>query len=196
MVCLHKIFSRITSLSFVLCIATAILLSSCGLPLAEPLPQADPIHGEDLLVLSDEQLFSTVISQTFDLVDSFSSEDAAFSKVAPACRVVYVLSIFDMELNNGGLCQFFVNPSRSVAPYVDECLETVGAEEHRQLLAEFVGSNQIDLQDLDSFRTFSIQGYAKQTERFDFASFDNAFYQFTPLQEYIVAYIKANISEF
>ena len=195
MVWLCKLFSRIISLGIVLCIAT-ILLSSCGLPLPEPLPQPEPIHGEDLLALSDDQLFSTVISQTFNLVDSFSSEETAFSEITPACRVVYILSIFNMELNNGGLCQFFVNPSRSVAPYIEECLETVGAEEHRQLLAEFIGSNQIDLQDLDSFKVFSIQGYRKQTERYDFASFDDAFYQLPSLEAYIVSFIKANISDF
>ena len=57
-----------------------------------------------------------------------------------------------MELQNGGLCQFFVNSSRSLAPYVDECLKMVGAEEHRKLFAEFVANNQIDLNNLDSFR--------------------------------------------
>ena len=101
-----------------------------------------------------------------------------------------------MELQNGGLCQFFVNSSRSLAPYVDECLQAIGAEKHRKLFAEFVSNNQIDLGNLDSFRISDIEDYAAQTERYDFDAFDNSFFELSPLQDFIVAYIKANISEF
>ena len=101
-----------------------------------------------------------------------------------------------MEIQNGGLCQFFVNSSRSLAPYVNACLKTVRAEAHNQLFAEFVANNQLDLHNLDSFKITDIEEYASQTERYDFDAFDNAYYELTPLQDYIVAYIKANITEF
>ena len=154
------------------------------------------VHGEKLLELPDDQLFEAVYFYNLDLVESYPDEVNALLQISPERRVVYILSLFDMELQNGGLCQFFVNSSRSLAPYVDECLKAVGAEEHRKLFAEFVSNNQIDLCNLDSFRISDIEDYAAQTERYDFDAFDNSFFELSPLQDFIVAYIKANISEF
>lgn len=168
----------------------ALLLSACS-----KIPKKQ-MYGEQLLTLSDRQLFETVYFQNLDLVESFADEASALSQISPARRTVYILSIFDMEIQNGGLCQFFVNSSHSLAPYVDACLETVGAEAHRQLFADFISNNAIDLHDLDSFQISRVEEYAAQTARYDFNAFDDAYCDLTALQDYIVAYIKANISEF
>ena len=101
-----------------------------------------------------------------------------------------------MEIQNGGLCQFFVNSSRLLAPYVDECLQTINAQEHKKLLYDFVANNNIDLKHLESFEIEDINEYAAQTMRYDFDAFDNAYIELTPLQDYIVSYIKDNISAF
>ncbi len=154
------------------------------------------IHGTELLKLSDSELYEKVYLQTLDLVDSYPDEETAFSKIIPEHRTVYILSIFDMEIQNGGLCQFFVNSSRLLAPYVDECLITVNAEEQRKLFSSFVTTNNIDLNNLESFEIEDITEFAAQTERYDFESFDNAYIKLTPLQDYITSYIKANISVF
>ena len=154
------------------------------------------VHGEKLLELPDDQLFEAVYFYNLDLVESYPDEVNALLQISPERRVVYILSLFDMELQNGGLCQFFVNSSRSLAPYVDECLQAIGAEKHRKLFAEFVTNNQINLNSLDSFRISSVEEYAAKTEHYDFDAFDNSYYELSPLQDFIVAYVKANISEF
>ncbi len=180
-----------------ICHLTALLCSACGiLPDITPIPH-EAIHGEDLLTLTNDEISFEVYRNLLDLADTFPSEADALSEMSPQQRTVYILNIYDMEMQNGGLCQFFVNSSRRLAPDLDACMETVGAEEHRQLLAEFVSKNNIDLQDLDSFNIFSIQDYTKQTERYDFDSYDNAYYmELPPLSDYIANYIKANITHF
>ena len=187
---MKKKFSKIKMAGILLGSIVSLLLNSCSM-----LPKKS-LHGENLLKLSDDQLFEAVYFYNLDLIESYPNESTALLQISPERRVVYILSIFDMELQNGGLCQFFVNSSRSLAPYVDECLKAVGAEEHRELFAEFVSNNQIDLGNLDSFRISDIEDYAAQTERYDFDAFDNSFFELSPLQDFIVAYIKANISEF
>ena len=187
---MKKFFSNIKSVFMIIGGLFLILLSACGI-----FPKKH-LHGEDLLKLSDEKLFETVYLQTLDLVESFVDEESAFAQISPVQRTVYILSIYDMEIQNGGLCQFFVNSSRSLAPYVNPCLKTVEAEAHNQLFAAFVANNQLDLHNLDSFEITDVEEYAAQTERYDFDTFDNAYCELTPLQDYIVAYIKANISEF
>ena len=154
------------------------------------------VHGEKLLELPDDQLFEAVYFYNLDLVESYPDEVNALSQISPERRVAYILSIFDMELQNGGMCQFFVNSSRFLAPYIDECLQAVGAEEHRKLFVKFVADNQIDLYNLDSFRISRVEEYTAQAKRYDFDAFDNSFFELSPLQDFIVAYIKANISEF
>ena len=100
------------------------------------------------------------------------------------------------RFKTGACVNSFVNSSRSLAPYVEQCLKTVEAEAHNQLFAEFVTNNQLDLHNLDSFEINDVAEYAAQAERYDFDTFDNAYCELTPLQDYIVAYIKANIAEF
>ena len=187
---MKKFFSNIKSVFMIIGGLSLILLSACGVFSKKHL------HGEDLLKLSDDKLFETVYLQTLDLVDSFADEESALAQISPVQRTVYILSIYDMEIQNGGLCQFFVNSSRSLAPYVNPCLKTVEAEGHSQLFSEFVTNNQLDPHNLDSFEITNAEEYAAQTQRYDFDTFDNAYCELTPLQDYIVAYIKANIAEF
>lgn len=186
---MRKFFSNIKSVFMIIGGLFLILLSACGVFSKKHL------HGKDLLKLSDDKLFETVYLQTLDLVESFPDEESALAQISPVQRTVYILSIYDMEIQNGGLCQFFVNSSRSLAPYVEQCLKTVGAEAHSQLLAEFIANNHLDLYNLDSFEISGIEEYAAQVERYDFDTFNDAYCELIPLQDYIITYIKANISK-
>ena len=98
---MKKFFSNIKSVFMIIGGLFLILLSACGVFSKKHL------HGEELLKLSDDKLFETVYLQTLDLVDSFADEEAALAQFSPVQRTVYILSIYDMEIQNGGLCQFF-----------------------------------------------------------------------------------------
>ncbi len=154
------------------------------------------LHGEDLLTLSDDDLYETIYFQNLDIAEAAEDEDKESAQFTGARKTVYVLGLFDSEIQNGGLCQFFVNSSRSVAPYVIESLRCVGADEHLILFDDFITTNNIDVSDLESFRVFSKRGYIKQTKRFDFDSFDDKYFELPALQEKVVTYIKNNINEF
>lgn len=104
-----------------------------------------------------------------------------------------------MEIQNGGLCQFFVNSSREVAPYILECLEVIGATAYAELLSDFVIKNDISLNDLGSFITEDIDEYEEQTERYPFDEFDDAYYELyekEPLERFLLEYVKKNLKDF
>ncbi len=162
----------------------------------EPQENNKCLHGEDLLTLSDDDLFEAIYMQNIDIAEMAEDEEKEVEQFTGARRTVYVLSLFDSEIQNGGLCQFFVNSSRAVALYVSEALENVGAKEHLDLFEEFVTSNKIDVSDIESFKVFSIRGFKKQTKRYDFDSFDDKYYELPALQENVVGYIKDHINEF
>lgn len=154
------------------------------------------LHGQELLTLSDDDLFETVYFQNLDITEAAEDEERELELFTGARKTVYVLSLFDSEIQNGGLCQFFVNSSRVVAPYVSESLKVINATEHLAIFEDFITTNNIDVSLLDSFKILSKRGYIKQTKRYDFDSFDDKYYDLPPLQEKIVAYIKDNINEF
>ncbi|MBE5928399.1 MAG: DUF4375 domain-containing protein [Lachnospiraceae bacterium] len=154
------------------------------------------MHGEELLTLSDADLFETVYLQNLDIAEKTEDEDKELEQFTGARRIVYILGLYDSEIQNGGLCQFFVNSSRVVAPYVSEALRCVGANEHLELFENFITTNSIDVSDLESFMAYSIRDYKKHTKRYDFDSFDDEYYELPVLQEKVVAYIKENINEF
>ena len=187
---MKKLFSKIKLAGIMLVGIGALMLSFFGVHPKKKL------HGKKLLKLTDDQLFEAVYFYNLDLVESYPDELTALSQLGFQRLVVYVLSIFDIELQNGGLCQFFVNSSRTLAPHVESCLKMVGADEQCKLFSEFISSNHIDLDNLESFRITDVEEYSAQTQRYDFDTFDNAFFELKPLQDYIVSYIKANISEF
>lgn len=154
------------------------------------------LHGEELLTLDDDDLFETVYFQNLDIADDAEDEANELNAFSGARKTVYVLGLFDAEVQNGGLCQFFVNSSSAAAPFVSECLGIVGAAEHRKLFDEFVSDNAIDLSDLSSFKVQSRRAYIKQTKRFDFDAFDDRYYELPALETFVTAYIRANINEF
>jgi len=154
------------------------------------------LHGEELLKLSDDDLLETINFQNLDIAEEAEDEDNELEQFTGARRTVYILDLFDSEIQNGGLCQFFVNSSSVVAPYIIESLKCIGANEHLNLFKEFIETNNIDVSNLESFKVFSKRGYIKQTKRFDFDAFDDKYYELPALEEKIVTYIKNNINEF
>ncbi len=145
---------------------------------------------EEWLRLDEEDFYDAVLCVCNDAVYDIKADDLTQEQIN-----VYSLINFEIEVNNGGLCQFFVNSSRECAPYLSRALETIGAFEMKELFDSFVSQNAIDLNNLESFVINSIDEYNAQTERFDFDLFDDKFYENTDLHGQIIAYAKKNISK-
>lgn len=91
------------------------------------------------------------------------------------------------------MCQFFVNSSSECAPYISKALEAVGAFAIKDLFNKFISENNIDINDLSSFKISSVDEYEVQTKRYNFDSFDNKFYQDENLHQQIIDYSRKNI---
>ena len=131
-----------------------------------------------------------------EMTDRYANEAESLENLGPLYRTFYILANYDMEMQCGGLCQFFVNPSRDLAPYVEEALETVSAKDHSALYSEFISDNKINVWDLESFKIQSIRQYAEQFARYDFETFDDAYYELPPLYNYLIQWVRDHIDEF
>ncbi len=145
---------------------------------------------EDILALDDGDFFDAIEcvceDAVFDIKDSTINEEQKF---------VYSLIKLEAEVNNGGLCQFFVNSSRECAPYVSKALEVIGATSLKELYDNFINSNNIDVNDLSSFKISGIEDFEKQTQRYDFESFDDKFYEDENLHSQIIEYSRNNLEK-
>jgi len=101
-----------------------------------------------------------------------------------------------MEVNNGGLCQFFVNSSRMVAPLVSEYMGIIGAADHKKLYDDFTSKYGIDLNDLSSFDIEEAAEFEEQNQRYPFDEYDDAFYDMEPLETYLKKFIRENVKDF
>lgn len=145
---------------------------------------------EGLLALNDDDFYEAV---------DCLCEDAVYDIQAPTLLeeqiLVYSLNYFLREVNNGGLCQFFVNSSSECAPFISKALEAVGALDIKNLFDKFVKENNINVNDLSSFKIDSVGEFVEQTKRYDFDSFDNQFYDNENLYEQIIDYSRKHIEQ-
>lgn len=151
------------------------------------------MSAAELAELSDSKLCEVLWFRTDYKVESFEDSLAGFESLNHYEKVLYTVEYFDMEYLNGGLCQFFVNSSRVVAPYVSEALRTIGADKHAEMYDSFISDNRIDLTDLSEFDTDSIDKYSVLSQKYPFDDFDDAFIKLGLLRPYLEEYIKRKL---
>ena len=108
-------------------------------------------------------------------------------------RVFYIVRLFMMEMDEGGLSQYLVNEPAGAAE-LETMLRTVHADEIADLLHRFLEENGIAP---DSLSAESVEAYMKLERQYDFDSFDDAYYRAEPpIGESLAAYCRAHLEEF
>lgn len=156
------------------------------------------MSSEELLSLNDENLYKTIaLRLAYDTRWKKSDNYAEFHDGAK--RVFYVVRQYDEEVNNGGLCQYFVNSSRLAAPYLLESLNELGVSGHVKLLSDFLATNNIDVNDLSSFIIKDLAEFQEQNKKYPFDNFDETFYELykkESLYNCLIAYVRQHIEQF
>lgn len=153
---------------------------------------------EELSSLADEELMDALSAILINKEGKMDVEECV-EEFRGAVKIVYIVNYFDMEVQNGGLCQYFVNSSRETAPHILECLEGIGAVSYKDLLEKFISENDMSLSDLDSFIIEDIKDYQEQVRRYPFDAFDDAYYELyedDPLDKYLLEYARKHLEEF
>ncbi len=154
------------------------------------------MNFDELGALSDDELFEAAVVRTEHKVDSFDEWEDGVNSLNPSQKILYSVNWLEVEVNNGGLCQFFVNSSRMVAPFVSEYMGVIGAEEHKKLFDDFIAKNNIDLADLSSFDIDEAEEFEAQNQRYPFDEYDEAFYETEPLETYLKRFVRENLNDF
>ena len=149
-----------------------------------------------LSALPDEDLILAVIARIENIIEKYDDWESGVNSLNRSRKVVYSLNWLESEVNNGGLCQFFVNSSRMVAPFVSDYLETVGAHEHKKLYDGFVEKYRIDLTDLSFFDVEKAEEFAEKAEAYPFDEYDDAFYGMEPIETHLIKFVREHIEDY
>lgn len=112
--------------------------------------------------------------------------------------VVISIVAYDVEVNNGGLDQFFTNSTGFFAPYISENLEKINATEHKKHYDNFIKKNKIDIKYFESFISGDIDEYLEQYEQIPLDDFDRKFYELEQketLYDLVIEYAKENYNK-
>ncbi len=141
---------------------------------------------EDLEQMEDDEFYEALYHRVISKHDEARTQQE---------QLFYHLAIFDMEIQNGGLSQYFANTEALEIEKIPKALEQLGALEHKFLYEAFLSDNHIDLQQ-DTFETDDIQEYIALIEKYPFDDFDDAYMKLTPLQELLTAYARVHLEKF
>lgn len=147
---------------------------------------------EELLAMDDGGLFAAIECVCNANVYDLKEQEKELSREVV---IAYTLVKLAAEVNNGGLCQFFVNSSRECAPYVSEALEAIGAVGIREAYDSFVADNGIDVNDLSAFRITRVEEFNERAAMYDFDSFDMRFYEDRELYQQIIRYFRDHVEQ-
>lgn len=155
--------------------------------------QAAALDSEDLRKLSDDELYEILYDRLLTKTGGASvSED--LKELHPAEQAFYILMIFDMEILNGGLVQFFMN-APELAPYVSDALRDMNARSLAERYEMFLTRHQIDPRDLSSFQIDETEGFAMQASRYPFEEFEDAYDEMLQ-RELMLNHAKKHLEEF
>lgn len=148
-------------------------------------------HSIDYSSMNDEEFYDALYTKI--LVTEMKDKDVLeyYNELNGAKRVFYVISYMDMEIQNGGICQFFENSSRDLSNYVIENLRIIGANEYVELYSQFISTN--DLSQIDSTMDYEILD-----EIYHFDDFDNQYYELyekNPLNQILINYMRNHLDE-
>ena len=114
--------------------------------------------------------------------------DDDISQLNDVEKVIFIVNVFNMEVLNGGICQFFSNSSGQYAPFISECLEKIESLENKKLFDDFVKENNIDLHNLSVFKASDISDYSNRVcKLYNYEKFDA---NYVEIDDELAKYIK------
>lgn len=154
------------------------------------------MSDDELLGLSDEELLSVVWIRTERHSAQFDTERRALDNMNEEQKNFYIVYYYMLQVNEGGLCQYFANSSRDTALFLSDALAAVGATEHRELFEEFLHHNKVATAAMLHFAVDNSKDYKEMEKNYPFDDFNTMFYTIAPITESIAAYVRENITSF
>ena len=140
-------------------------------------------------LIADE---STLSGEELVMALAFPAEDLA--QMSDEQKTAYIGACLELEIMNGGLCQFFAN-CPECANGVPAALAELGAEEHLALYEAFLADTGIDPLD-PMFRTEDLEEFSRLYDLYPWEDFDEPYCELTPMAQLLEDYVAAHPEAF
>lgn len=150
----------------------------------------------ELSALTDNDLFLATWFRTEHIVDSHTHREDGINALNASQKAFYFVYLLDMEVTNGGLCQFFTNCGKTVVNEISGCLEIIGADDHKELYDGFIKKTGIDLTSPELYDDCESAEFEQKHPEFSFEEYDNAFFDLEDLETYLTKYVREHIEDF
>lgn len=145
---------------------------------------------EELAALSDDELISALLYRTDKALDTLLGKKKKgtpadwSTHLTGAPRIAFILSYFESDIQTYGLEHFFKR-NGGLACHVTDCLDVIGAVQHKQLCQDFFSAHGYQ------------SGFAKIPEHQGaLLAFDNAYRALSPLEPILAPYLREHLAEF
>ena len=101
--------------------------------------------------------------------------DEEFEALPEEMKDLFITSVLDMEIQNGGLCQFLVNYGSECARRAADSLRAIGFHEMADAYERFVGEQGIKLTSLQGFHSETAEQFSALYRMYPFEQFDEVY---------------------
>src|SRR6266566_9875702 len=165
-----------------------------------PDPRFRELSADLLRGLTDNDLVSAVYAHVLHhVLPDLAHEVAIVAGLPKAVSAIYVTTLLDNEVLNGGFHQFFWNSSGEFALMALEGLERLGAPKHAAVLQSAIATFETERAVFDRYRALDTsEAFSESVRRSSLGALDEQYYDlgFDALTDLQASYIRSHLDEF
>lgn len=154
------------------------------------------MNGDELLELTDPELYDACVERINEKIADCEDIDEIRATLTDEEFAFYTVNRFKSEVEDGGIKSIFDGDSDDLAPLVSECLDIIGAEEHKDIYDSFVAVNDFASEHIPGLEDGIVSSIISGLESFTSDEFDEKFDELPGLEENLQDYARENIDNF
>jgi hypothetical protein len=141
-------------------------------------PRFRELRALDLQALDDAQLAAAVYEHVLHhVLHDLDNELELVTALSPAVRAVYVTTLLDNEVFNGGFNQFFWNSTGQFALLALEGLDLFGASEHAAITRTAIATYEAERVKYEEFREVGTKdAFAESYDHTELVALDDRYW--------------------
>lgn len=158
------------------------------------------LTSEILSQVKDEELEQVIMDNIFAKMDErMTNERKIVESLTPGQRAIYVTTMVEGEVDNGGFNQFYYNSTGELADMMEEAFKTIGANPFADLTRQANVVFSVIKTELEKYKDGTTESFSKSYDDNPLNSLDDKFYALEKeqsLSKIRIKYIRNNIKEF
>lgn len=154
------------------------------------------MSGDELLELADGELYEAINERIDEKIADCEDMDEIRDELTEEEFAFYTVNRFKEEVEENGIDALFDGSSDDLVPLISECLDVIGADEHKELYDTFVAVNDFASEVIPGFDKGIIGSVLSGIESLTSDEFDEQFEELPDLEDALQDYARDNIDNF